>query len=381
MKRIRFLFIGFNTDYVNPYLRIVLNSIGSIGQLEYFGPGYTTKDEMELGIFKWIENKKRFDFIVTDGTPMLSLEEYGNKMKNLFSMNSKKFETNDYYKFAYSFRDFFVNHSSKKILISNWDPYNINKKSIDYIAKANPFIIDFFGFEMSMPQAKIFKNQTPKSYNDNWYNYLKDNKKRTIVFPHAISSTEFDFSPIENRKNDFSVVGVSYSERKEASKLLSLRLKLKKLWSRSKMFLMIKLRLTASSNFLNNYKNNYFNLISESKLTYCSGSKLRYPVRKYFEIPSRGSVAVGMKCNGFDDLGFIDGNNYIVAESLDDLKEAMKISEEELQRVAINGRNLVWDKHSDWARREQLSKAIDLILNNKFKGSCWRKGEYIFEKK
>ena len=379
MTHLRFLFIGFNRDYINPYTDIVLNILGSLGELEYYGPGYVSKKEIEMGIHKWIESKQKFEFIIVDGVSMLSLEQYGKKTKNLFSMSSIKFEEKDYYKYAYSFRDFFVKINCKKILISNWDPHNINKKTIELIAKANPFIIDPMGFEMNRPLAKAFDESIPQSYNDNWYHFLKDNEKQIIVFPHMILSKEFDYTSIEYRKNTFSVVGVGYLERKEASKFLSSRLKHKRFWARLKMFIVHKLRLSTSPNFLNSYKYNYFNLISESKLTYCSGSRLRYPVRKYFEIPSRGSVAVGQKCNGFEDLGFVDGENFIVTEANERLEKVLKTPDDKIQKIAQNGQKLIWNKHSDWARREQLSKALSLINENKFKGSRWEKGDYCFK--
>ena len=379
MTHPRFLFIGFNRDYINPYTDIVLNILGSLGELEYYGPGYVSKKEIEMGIHKWIESKQKFEFIIVDGVSMLSLEQNGEKIKNLFSMSSIKFEEKDYYKYAYIFRDFFVEINCKKILISNWDPHNINKKTIELIAKANPFIIDPMGFEMNRPLAKAFDESIPQSYNDNWYHFLKDNEKQIIVFPHMIVSKEFDYTSIEYRKNTFSVVGVGYFERKEASKFLSSRLKHKRFWARLKMFIVHKLRLSTSPNFLNSYKYNYFNLISESKLTYCSGSRLRYPVRKYFEIPSRGSVAVGQKCNGFEDLGFVDGENFIVTEANERLEKVLKTPDDKLQKIAQNGQKLIWNKHSDWARREQLSKALSLINENKFKGSRWEKGDYYFK--
>ena len=83
MNNTRFLFIGFNRVYINPFSEIVLKIIGSLGELEYYGPGYVSKKEIEMGIHKWIESKQKFEFIIVDGVSMLSLEEYGNKMKNL----------------------------------------------------------------------------------------------------------------------------------------------------------------------------------------------------------------------------------------------------------------------------------------------------------
>jgi hypothetical protein len=49
---------------------------------------------------------------------------------------------------------------------------------------------------------------------------------------------------------------------------------------------------------------------------------------------------------------------------------------DDIQSIATNGRSLIWEKHSDWARAIQLSESFQLILNNKFNGSYWENGSY-----
>ena len=46
------------------------------------------------------------------------------------------------------------------------------------------------------------------------------------------------------------------------------------------------------------------------------------------------------------------------------------------KKIADKGRKLVWEKHSDWARREQLKQTFKLVDEGKFKGSYWEKGDY-----
>ena len=125
------------------------------------------------------------------------------------------------------------------------------------------------------------------------------------------------------------------------------------------------------------YRSSYFKKITDSQLSYCSGGPLIYPVRKYHEIPARGSVAIGRKCSGFNDLGFLDGVNFLVAHNNIELEASLKkYSLDELQKIADQGRKLIWEKHSDWARREQLMETFKLIFQGKFKGSYWKKGVY-----
>jgi hypothetical protein len=100
-------------------------------------------------------------------------------------------------------------------------------------------------------------------------------------------------------------------------------------------------------------------------------------IRKYFEIPSRGTVSIGWECNGFSDMGFIDGVNFLIVKSNNEIKDILEsYSLKKIQKIANEGRKLVWKNHSDWARRKQLLETFNLISEGKFKGSYWEKGMY-----
>ena len=132
-----------------------------------------------------------------------------------------------------------------------------------------------------------------------------------------------------------------------------------------------------SFKFLLNLRNNYLELISNSILCYCSGGPWLYPVRKYFEIPARGAVPVGWYCTGFENLGFKNEKNFIIAKTNKEITDIpKKYTIDELQSIAFAARNLVWKKHSDWARIIQLSESINLIIKNSFNGSYWENGNY-----
>lgn len=377
MKRI--LFIGFNSKYINDHKANVLSIIGSLMDISFYGPGYSSKKDLELGINEWILTQKNFDYIIADGAIMLT--HSGDKRKLSLEMNIIKFDRDLWNKYAYEYQVFFTKASQKKLLICNWDPYNLTQKSIERIEKTKAIFIDFFGICLSnkVDETKKIYGENSFNSNDNWYNFLNRNKHKTIVFPHIINSSEFDYTPLHLRKHKFSVVGAGYPERKEALKILPFSRKINHFTNYLKLYVINKLKLKMNIGRMVKYQTKYFNLISDTKLTYCSGSPLLYPVRKYFEIPAKGSVAIGWECNGFKNLGFIDRENFIIAKSNKEIKEVFsKFTEKELQRIANNGLKLIWDKHSDWARRKQFEEAINLINENKFKGSFWEKGNYKF---
>lgn len=377
MKRI--LFLGFNRKYVNPYLNTILNIISSFSELDYYGPGFSSDKDLNLGIESWIKNRK-YDLVLTDAAVILSSEVKSEiNAKELFLFDVIYFDPKEYFNTAKKFHLFFNQYSGDKVIIGNWDSYNLKKSTVDYINKTNAFIIDFGGYRINKSSEKIKKSYPFKQFqiNDNWYNFLKLNEDRIIVAPHTINSSEFENIPLKTKKYLFTIVGVKYPERNYVRKLLSwkhiyedfhIKLKLK-------LNYFFKKRFTYKS--LDSYRSKYFNRISDTKLVFCSGGPVFYPVRKYFEIPAKGSIPIGWECSGFSNLGFKDGYNFVIAKDSHSIKKFLKNkSDDELQKIANNAKKLVWENHSDWARKNQLKSSFELIFNKKFKGSYWEDGNY-----
>ena len=370
----KFLFIGFNNVYVNPYCNMVLKTLGSLVDLEYFGPGYVSSAELEIGIEEWLSSRKPHDYIICDVNVVL--KKYLSRVKGLFSMSVLKFDENLYYKHVDEYYHFFRNSSLKKIIIANWDPYVISNDDINYITSTNSYIIDFFGLSLSKEYTSL-KEKRFKLHTNYWVKFLKDFYNKTIVYPHAISNSDFEFSLLKGRRHVFSVVGVNYSERRESKKITSLELKILDFKTRLRMLIWNKFKFEMNVERMNRYKSSYNKIISESKFCYCSGSELGYPVRKYFEIPARGTVPIGKKCNGFEHLGFKDNENFIVAENIDELKKKLKfIDDDQAQKISLNAYKNIWLNHSEWSRKEQMKEVFNLIFNENFEGSQWINGKF-----
>ena len=338
MKKI--LFLGFNTKYVHPYTQNVINILGSIMDLKFYGPGFSTKKDLDLGVDKWIVSQGQFDYLVIDssvvGWTNSSVE--GDPYK-ILSMNYFKFEASIFFKFVKQFHSFFIKSNLKKIIIANWDPYNLSDEIVTQISISNSLIIDFMGESLSESIGKLENTQNLQKVkvNDNWYDFIKQNKERIITFPHFINSLEFDFSTLDNRTNNFAVIGAGYIERKEAIKLATFRFKIRAFLIKIWMYIHIKFIRKMTILRLVNYQTIYFKTISNSVFVYCSGGWLSYPVRKYFEIPSRGSVAIGRHCWGFSNLGFVDGENFLIAKNNTELEVLLKkYTLNELQKIATD---------------------------------------------
>lgn len=379
-KKQRLLFLGFNKEYVNPYRKTILSILGSIFDLVCYGPGFSTKKDLELGVNSWLKTEAAYDYVMIDNDVALLVElKKKIKSKRLFLMSVIHFKPGLYLPFAREFNIFFSNTNLKKIILANWDGYNISNDAVEYVKKTKAYIIDFGGFEIFFSVRLINKYYPFKKLatNDNWRNFLKKNKERVICAPHTINATEFFYKPLELRNIKFSVIGVGYPERKEAAKIITLRQKIAAFLNKIRLYVRLKLKIRVTNKGLTAYKAIYFQKISNTQLTYCSGGPVLYPVRKYFEIPAHSSVAIGPFCGGFKELGFVDGLNFIVSQNNAEIKKVLDTyTIEKLQAIANNGYNLIWNKHSDWARLIQLSNSFSLIEKGTFKGSYWKSGKY-----
>jgi hypothetical protein len=375
-KKIKLLYIGFNRSYINPTAELYLRVLGQICDLKYYGPGFSDNFELDAGIDKWINDQEPFDFITIDSY-ILECDSIVQRKKP-FAADFIRFNVDLFYKYSKSYMSFFLNYKGNKIFIANFDTYSVEKTVIDRIILSDSFVIDG-GISSNKPKLLVESIYGESCIgNDNWYNFVNTFKHKIITLPHFISSSEFDFSPLQKRKYNFNVIGAPYQERKSAYNFLPIYLKLKKIINIYKNGFLFRLNSSLTENRLQLIRNQYFQGISNSKLCYCSGGPWMSPVRKYFEIPARGSVAIGMKCNGFDDFGFVNGVNFIEAKTNTDISKILSnIDILELQKIANAGRDLVWEFHSDFARVKQLNESLTLIKNNNFKGSYWHFGKYL----
>lgn len=78
------------------------------------------------------------------------------------------------------------------------------------------------------------------------------------------------------------------------------------------------------------------------------------------------------------DMGFIDGENYIECnyENIIEKLDFLENNPQKAYLIAKKGQDLVWNRHSLDARAEQLKKCFNSILNNNFKGTYWKDGEF-----
>jgi hypothetical protein len=374
-SKIKALYIGFNRTYTNPTFDVQIRIFASILDLTFYGPGFSSDAELSLGIDNF-ERNIDYDLLITD-TYVFEYDRIQKRSKP-FAGDYIRFTREQYLDYAENYNRFFIQFPNSKILIANWDLFNIESSMIDRLIKSKTFVLDP-GISSSASIQELQDTYGAKvKGTDNWFNFVKSNSELIISVPHTIGMEEFDFTPLDKRKNLFSVVGAPYPERKQAKMLLENPQKINLFLLRIQYSILSRIKNTLTLSDLNKIRDRYFNTCINSKFCYVSGGPWQSPVRKYFEVPAKGCVPIGWPCVGFKNFGFIDGENFLVAKNNKEILQLIhSIDISELQKIVTQSRGLILKSHSSYARTSQLSSSLNLIFNGSFNGSYWENGEYI----
>ena len=378
--KLRFLFLSTNRTYINNSIQLFPLAIATFAEIDYFGPGFQSKEVLKKGVHDFAEKNGPYDMLMTDGVIFFY------KNNNPFAGSINYFEINDETAIIINaLKKYFVESSYVKLLYPSIDFYNVTKNEITLLKSSNTFLLAW-GPELLeyMKNCEYLQlEEFANNVNDNWAEFISEFKHKVISLPQVIAESEFQFKPIRDRKYEVSVPGANYYFRKSVIRVIKKENKFKLNKNNSGLIqtlyynLFLKLKFRISFSLLNRV---FVNTLEDSKAVVTCGSGLKYVVRKYFEIPAAGAVLVCYPCKGFEELGFVNNVNSIIInspEEIVDVLENMQTESEYVQTIAKNGQKLVWDKHSFHARSLQLKESIEAIVENRFNGSYWYKGDYI----
>jgi len=354
------LYIDFNIRYVNPTRNLLVELNKSIFEkVIIYGPGYTNEDDLKSGILNFIKRAGPFDYIATNETVFFSSngQVWGKEsLKDLYKSHSVNFPKSNLSKeIILDITNFLMEYNRKLIIyILQTDFYNIKTKQIALLKKINYPIFITFGEDLISKTTELqylSKEKFYKKANDNWYNFVKENSEKIISIPHFLRGSEFSWHTLENRSNNVVIPGVNYWFRKEI-KLISKKNSLYKyndfLYPLNNLLLRFNISFLSSDmgiNFLNNW---FKNIISNSKFSFTCGSALRWPLRKFFELPALGTVLLCYPFKSAEKYGFIDGETCIYINSPEDFNYKIKhlLGDKKTQdKIASNGREMVYSKH------------------------------------
>lgn len=107
-------------------------------------------------------------------------------------------------------------------------------------------------------------------------------------------------------------------------------------------------------------RGSYAKLLGRTRfLVFCSGRRL-YPIQKYFEGMASGCVCVADKPSSADELGFVDGVNYVevTEKSWESKLDYYLQNPSEADKISVNGRKLILKKHTHEIRAREFVEML-----------------------
>ncbi len=413
----RILIVDVNFEYKNPMYRQFYMSLLNLMEIDFFGPGYVSRECLEKGLCWYLSKGEKVDAILL-GNYFL----YSSKMKHLkYTTYSLHRNTIPYYK---------VN-----------DAYQCCNKILEELIWMKDVIKIFIYYEdfMSMPLGD--KNMCQKLIENNFYilswpsEYMQKYKHQLIkqysyltnyayeiaeqylecyipIPIHAIGYHEIFVRNFKDRDYTWCVPGNKkkqyYPERSIVQEMI--KKNSLKIWdddpfqtlsvasidnkhmewyqfrSETEKFLswLWKKEVYISSypkmQYIAASREQYLESMRSTRLVYVEGSVGNCVVRKYFEACACGAVLVAKRAPGMREMGFIHGENCIIVDQYEEIVHIDEMySETELMQMAEKGQRLIAKKHMFINRAESLLKTLETIRQGRYKGAFWENGNYIIK--
>lgn len=377
----RILFVDLLLKYVNP-TRNLLPRLFLEEEVAFFGPGYVSSEVLREGLASFIRLHGPFDVLIATEHIVFSDIATGAAVDRSFLSNYSFYFPPEFIASRSRIMDEIRSLSMLKVaMMLESDYYNFSEDMIRVVDRDFDLIVGWNEqFVCAVSDLNKFSEESfHQPPNDNWRQFVLSNRSKIIPLVHFVSDVEFDYSSLEYRLADFSVPGTPYVARRRALSILkasgcSL--------SRTRKLPIIRILKRFSLNppskdwLISNSRQTFCDEIRHSRISYTCGSRLNYPVRKYFEIPALGAVLVSTRCSGYEDLGFVHGVNAILCEpeELPSIGRTLLSDPEFAQSIADAGRHLISSRHTVVARSRQLLSALRSALQGRWLGGRWCDG-------
>jgi len=238
----------------------------------------------------------------------------------------------------------------------------------------------------------------PCAYLENWIKYFDEppvNWEKIInlfpvriEIPFSLSSSELQYASNDTLW-DVCVPGANYTTRKIAKKQIEkenlsiapyqrkVNSVVKLLYDLNRM-LPARLRPYTLRRIIPFAQKKQRHIVSRSRAAFVCGSIYRYPVRKFFEIPAARSAMMAYPCVGFEDYGFKDGENVVVALPEDAGRAANRLINNTplREKLTVNAWEMVRRLHSAEKRVSDLVECMRHLEKGKLRGAQFINGQY-----
>lgn len=417
----RLLIVDINFDYKNTMYRLFYNNLARMGEVDFFGPGYVRSKELSAGIGDFIGKRKKYDAIIVGCFFIYSSRQRseGALRYDAYQMHRTVlpyYKVSDAVKYCESNMEEIIELQHPLKVIGNYDDF-VNMSISEYRYYDKLLNKDFYIMGWGEEFMKEYDRRTISQYpflTNNAVNLAKIFHKKYIpISYHGIQENELFFGDLSNREFDWNVPGniqgSFYSNRNEMKKFLekssnnmwnfdfyqklSVATIEKKLINeyvfRSKKEKWLSF-FEGKSPYISSHpkltsiaacRENYLEGLRHSKYIYVDGATGKTIVRKYFEACANGAVMVCSEVPGLSNMGFVPGENMILADRSNILQIAKQLVKDDAyaQRLAENGRTLIISKHMFTNRVENLKDSISAIQAGIYQGAHWENGEYCLE--
>lgn len=417
----KILVIDVNYDHANASHRNLRNSLADVMDVRYFGPGYSSRDELDKGLLEFI-NGERIDLILAGSVLLLeSVIDKGIGIIAPYAIHRylmPKYLMNEALIYAKAIEEQLLQIKNIPIVLQLYS--DIGTLSVG-MAKKMEKLLRYGFYLMAIGEDFATINLRGRMFgefpgNNNCYKLVKSYHKRIISMPFlGVNECNYCFSDLESRKFEWVVPGNVNSDYPQRGKVISL---LKKegvsLWSHKGINDQLVFKNSIKTRLLHIeynsklekylslfypnlhlipnrvplekvalYREIYLEGLRNSKCAYVDGSNLKLIVGKYFEVPAAGNLMIGDVVTGLDKLGFVPGIHMIEAppQKVYKIYQQLQKDREKMQEISRNGQKLVIEKHTFRCRATGLKRAFEAIINGNFDGSHWENGDFIVESK
>lgn len=383
----RILYLDSLVEFLNPTRELLLPLLKQVGDVEPFGPGYVSETELAAGLGAFVKVHGSFDVVVTtEHITNAAIWPTTRNLEAIYRRNHRRHFPTAHLRFVPQILQFALQSYLPKVaIVLETDYYGIGDIEVETLEQFD--LLVGFGEQFVKPLSDIHRYKAERfasEANDNYARLVRAHANRVLSFPPFVSSQELDMRPGGRRQRPrVSVPGASYVARQRARKALAgadlLAPGARHL--RKAFGALSRVGVPTYSSAIGQaiLRGAYRREVSSSALAFADGSGLEWPVRKFFEIPAYGAALMCVPCNGFEEIGFVDGESAVRTTPESIVEDARQLLADPLGlgQLQQRGWDLIRQSHTLEARGPVLEMALKRIIAGTFSGSWWERGKLV----